>query len=119
MPRKIELPTKWTDCYELEKTTGIKYVGGKLHQAMIAAGAEFKHYCGGTRYRKPKSDEKVWTATAVYGPNEDVEPIVVVAITSQAASEQLDNEIHEYCDGNRREAELWITYHPVERKVLR
>lgn len=56
----------------------------------------------------------VWVALAEYGPEDDVEPLIVVAITHQAAQEQLDNVIAE-----QDEPDMWIASLPVERKILK
>jgi hypothetical protein len=58
-------------------------------------------------------DEWVWVAIATYAPEDDVDPICVVAITSQAATEQLENLIAE-----QDEPDMWIAMIPAEHKVL-
>lgn len=111
--------------YDLDEDPGLLHERATQELTSMEPDVLRDHLRNAVGYEAPMlgeelpADDPVWTATAIYGPNEDVEPIVVVAITSQAAEEQLDNAIHEHCKGDEHEINLWITYEPRGRKVLK
>ncbi len=52
----------------------------------------------------------VWAAVAVYGPEDDVDPIVAVGHSKEAAENALQWRLMVHCQDDAEGAEQWIAY---------
>lgn len=89
-----------------------EWVHGRYHENFENANQDYA--CRPDGPEPEETIDPVWVAIATYAPEDDVDVLCVVAITYQAAVEQLENAIAE-----QPEPDNWIAKHPVERKVLK
>jgi hypothetical protein len=62
----------------------------------------------------------VWVAVAVYGPEDDIEPIVATGHSKEAAENALEWKLSVHCQDDIEGTEHWITYpaeeHPFDAR---